>query len=217
MIKDDTYREETIREFLHILAQNTPLPAGGSIAALGGAIAASFGIFLSRVSLRHEARSSQRKCFQDLPTHLKLLSRECLNLMDNDVKVYDQVIRSLRMPQSSDEEIILREATLGSARKAAFVVPFQVAQKGLQILRWTRTLVVSGYAATLPDVAVMAEMAFACLKSGLWITKANLSDIDDDDFKSRHARLLKNIQTKGEKLYSDIQNELQTCICIEEA
>ncbi len=45
-----TYTEETIRDFLHILAQDAPLPAGGIIAALGGSLAASFGIFLSRLT-----------------------------------------------------------------------------------------------------------------------------------------------------------------------
>ncbi|MBW1888240.1 MAG: cyclodeaminase/cyclohydrolase family protein [Deltaproteobacteria bacterium] len=216
MTGKSTYTEETIRDFLHILAQDTPLPAGGSIAALGGALAASFGIFLARLTLRHEKNPDRRTCFQELPTHLKLLSRKCLELMDKDVKAYDQVLQALRMPQTSDEEITIRKKTLSSARKMAFIVPFQVAQKGLEILRWSRELIESGYAVTLADVAVMTEMAFSCLKSGLWIAMANLSDIDDDDFTVRHVRLVKNIQTKGEKLYNDIQKDLQVSICPED-
>ncbi len=136
--------------------------------------------------------------------------------MDKDVKAYDQVLQALRMPQTSDEEITIRKETLGSARPIAFIVPFQVAQKGLEILCWSRELIETGYPVTLADVAVMTEMAFACLKSGLWIATTNLPDIDDNNFIVRHARLLKNIQTKGEKLYSDIQNDLQTSICPED-
>ncbi len=136
--------------------------------------------------------------------------------MDKDVKAYDQVLQALRMPQTSDEEITIRKETLGSARPIAFIVPFQVAQKGLEILCWSRKLIETGYPVTLADVAVMTEMAFACLKSGLWIATTNLPDIDDNNFIVRHARLLKNIQTKGEKLYSDIQNDLQTSICPED-
>ncbi len=59
-----TYTEKTIRDFLHILAQDTPLPAGGSKAALGSALAASFGIFLSRLTLRHEKHPNRRKFFK---------------------------------------------------------------------------------------------------------------------------------------------------------
>ncbi len=45
-----TYGEETIRESLDILAQDTHFPAGGSLAALGSALSVSFGVFLARLN-----------------------------------------------------------------------------------------------------------------------------------------------------------------------
>lgn len=206
-----SYCEKTIREFLHILAQDTPLPAGGSLAALGCALSASFGVFLARLTLRTEKNSDMRKSLQALPQSLEGLSVKCLALMDSDVIAYEKVLQALRMPHAGDEEKALRKEALNHAWRAAFTTPFEVMQKGLEILRCSSKLIESGYPATLADTAVIAEMAFAGLKGGLWIVMANLKEMDDDDFIARHTPLVENIQSEGEKLYKDIQKELRKC------
>ena len=92
-----TYGEETIRESLDILAKDTPLPAGGSLAALGYALSVSFGVFLARLTLCTEKNSDIRKSLQLLPQSLEGLSVKCMALMDSDVIAYEKVLQVHRI------------------------------------------------------------------------------------------------------------------------
>ncbi len=94
MIEGAKFRQETIENFLEMVAHDAPLPAAGSASALVGAVGAAMGLFLARVSRRREKDAGRRMHLEGLVGRLEELLRELLAMMDSDLKEYTRVLEA---------------------------------------------------------------------------------------------------------------------------
>jgi formiminotetrahydrofolate cyclodeaminase len=204
-----SYGQKTIRGFLEELARGAPtLPAGGCAVALVGAIAAALERFVVQVTLNRISDSNAAGSLKEILASLGSLQRECVELMDLDVKEYTRVIISLRMPKKTREEKSRRDVALQEAKVAALGPPLSLAEHSLAILRFSERLVREGYPEALADSGVAAEMAHACFQGALWIAKVNLSRLTLPDLVEKRREFLNILQREEAALYKRIGNEL---------
>ena len=107
------WHAQSIAEFLNSVAAATPIPAGGTVAALVGALAASLGIMGARLS-------GQRGVEQRL-SEISLRLRE---LMQADGDAYQRFIQATRLAKTDRT----RPAVLSSALHLATEIPLEIAE-----------------------------------------------------------------------------------------
>ena len=118
----------TVKEFLGKVAGGDPVPGGGSVAALNGAIAASLAAMVAGLTIGKKGYEEH----EELMTRIRevaLKAQEGFVIdIDRDSEAYDQVFACFKMPKATDEEKQLRSAAIQEATKYAALVPMQVAR-----------------------------------------------------------------------------------------
>ncbi len=198
----ERFEQERIVDFLERIAAVNPVtPAGGSAVALCGALAASLGQFVARVSQRREKDEKAKERFQWLADRLNALKLRCLDLMDEDAAAYEGLMRAMRLPKASPEETSARERALAAAALVAMEPPQELARHGLEILRLALELAETGHHAARPDGQAAAEMARACLRGAVRLASAGLPDIRDPSVADRIRVFVQGLETEGELLW----------------
>jgi formiminotetrahydrofolate cyclodeaminase len=196
-----TFKESSIRVFLDQVARVTPtLPAGGSAVALCGATAAALGQFVARLSAEKK-KGSKKKRFETIAEKLEALRKRCLDLMEEDVRTYEALMKALRMPKIGKSDKVARESAVTEAKLAALEPPLAMAQCGLEILQLSIELIQHGYPVARADAEAAGELAHACLRGGVFIGRASIRDIPEEALVEGQPFLLEAFHIAGEKAY----------------
>jgi formiminotetrahydrofolate cyclodeaminase len=169
-------RDRTIGHYLDTLASEAPAPGGGSVAGLTGALAASLGQMVIRLSIR-------RAPSPEMSQTLGPLERACSALLDSarrDEAAYAGYIDASRLPRTSDEEKRTRRAAMQAAIMHATKVPFATATGAVDVLRLLVPVARFGAVHALSDVEVGAMLAHAAMKAALFNVRTNLPMIKDE-------------------------------------
>jgi glutamate formiminotransferase/glutamate formiminotransferase/formiminotetrahydrofolate cyclodeaminase len=108
---------QSLADFLDTVAAATPLPAGGTVAALVGALAASLGIMGTRLSRQ-----------RGVEHRLSEIGRRLRELMQADGDAYEQFIRAARLAKTDRT----RPGVLSSALHLATEIPLEIAEQATE-------------------------------------------------------------------------------------
>ena len=108
---------QSLADFLDAVAAATPIPAGGTVAALVGALAASLGIMGARLSRQ-----------RGVEHRLSEISRRLRELMQADGDAYQRFIRAPRLAKTDRT----RPAVLSSALHLATEIPLEIAEQATE-------------------------------------------------------------------------------------
>jgi methenyltetrahydrofolate cyclohydrolase len=172
----------TVREFLDRVASGEPVPGGGSIAALGAALAAGLAEMVARLTVGRRADPALDQEMNDLIERARVLRAGLTRAVDYDSEAYSKVMLAYRMPKTSDEEKRLRSEAIQEALKEAARVPLAVAEMTVDILRLIGTAVSKGNKNAVTDGLAGALMARSGVMAAIANVRINLQAITDEGF-----------------------------------
>ena len=145
------YKTHTLQKYLEVLSQRTPVPGGGSAAALVGSLGAALISMAANYSLnRNQPRSVEAR----IKTTLKkseTIRKRFLDLVDLDAQAYLNVVKN-RQAHPDQKKRALRRAR---------EVPQEVCRLCSQAIDLTPFLVLKGNKYLLSDVQVAVEFLLA--------------------------------------------------------
>lgn len=172
----------TIREFLDKTAAGEPLPGGGSVSALAGALAAALAEMVARLTVGKKGYEEFSEQMAAVAEEASRLRQEMSRSIDRDVDAYGQVLQAFRLPGESPEQAQKRRAAVEEAFKQAARVPLAVARDALRIFDLAETAVKRGNRNAASDGIVAALMAKTALLGAAGNVRINLDAIRDQDF-----------------------------------
>ena len=198
----------TIKDFLKKTASNSPVPGGGSIAALSGAISASLLEMVANLTIGKKGYEEFEEEMKEISAALLEYRKKLIADIDKDSNAYDAVMATYRLPKSNDEERDRRSGAIQEALKNAVLVPLEVAKMGLDIIKLAGNIVRDGNKNAITDGAVAAMMARTALLSALYNVKINLSSIKDEAFVNEISDQVRDMEIKIQKLEQGILAEI---------
>ncbi len=175
----------TIAGYLHDLASATPLPAGGSAAALAGALAASLGTMGARIGKQSTAEQS-----------LGSLSQKLARLMRNDCEAYEALARARRLPADQANRPLL----LASALEQATDVPLTIAELSCEAGQTIAAIRQFLSPAVQSDLTVGMILAIAATEAGLHTAKTNIKMQRNQSVADNQTRQMTKISNSLEEL-----------------
>ena len=149
------YKAHTLQEYLTALSQKTPVPGGGSAAALVGSLGAGLISMTANYSTnRNQPRSVEVK-IKTILKKSEIIRKRLLDLVDLDARAYLNVVKSRNIP-SDQKKKALRQAR---------AVPQEVCRLCLQAIDLTPFLVLKGNKYLLSDVKVAVEFLSAAFSA----------------------------------------------------
>lgn len=198
----------TIKDFLKKTASNSPVPGGGSIAALSGAISASLLEMVANLTIGKKGYEEFEEEMKEISAAVLEYRKKLIADIDKDSNAYDAVMAAYRLPKSNDEERDRRSGAIQEALKNAVLVPMEVAKMGLDIIKMAGNIVRDGNKNAITDGAVAAMMARTALLSALYNVKINLSSIKDEAFVNEISDQVRDMEIKIQKLEQGILAEI---------
>jgi len=194
----------SIKEFLAKTASGTPVPGGGSIAALSAATAASLAEMVANLTTGKKGFEVARERMKEIAKDAAEYRKEFIKDIDRDANAYNDVLTAFRLKKNTEYEKNIRRKAIQDAFKNASLVPFAVAQKAFQIIELADMVVKYGNKNAVTDGVVAVMMARTAALSALYNVKINLASIKDVVFVERIRKDVRSLESKIEKKEKDI-------------
>ena len=189
----------TVKEFLNKVAGSDPVPGGGSIAALNGAIASALAAMVANLTVGKKGYEAHEELMQHIAGVALQEKDTFIEDIDRDSEAYDSVFACFKMPKATDEEKAARSAAIQEATKFAALVPMQVARLG------NRNAVT--------DACVAMMSARSAVLGALMNVRINLGSLKDKEFvaklQAEACELERLACAKEKELLDEINEELK--------
>lgn len=187
----------SVIDFLNKTAGNDPVPGGGSISALNGAIAASLSEMVARLTIGRKKYAEFEGRMKDLLALINPVGSELVADVDRDSEAYNRVFEAYKLPKDTDEEKAERRDAIQRETKFAAKVPMQVARRVVSILPYIEEIARCGNQNAVTDAAVAVMCARTAVIGALLNVRINLSSIDDNDFVSRMSEEIADLEAEA--------------------
>ena len=169
-------------DFVNAVAAPTPAPAGGSIAALAGGLAAALGEMVCGISLKRQSLAVHHPQLRESQRHLGALRQRLLDNIDADARSYEEVMAAFKLPKSTESEKSARAQAIEAASRHATSVPLETAEMSVEVSAIISTLRGVTIPLAAPDLAVALELTGTAQRAAIENVRANLPSIKDRQF-----------------------------------
>jgi formiminotetrahydrofolate cyclodeaminase len=214
--KNEPYSGEDLQRegmdaFVARVAAAVPLPGGGSVAALTGALAAALGEMMAGLTERREPFASVRVQVADI--HAKLTDcRSVLRaLVQEDSAAYQALLTAMRLPRETEEQRAIRAGAVEQALRGATETPLRTARTVFEALEYLKTLIEVGNPNVRSDAAVGAQLAYASLKGAQYNILTNVRALKDESFATSCRSEISDLICRGQETLHYIDQRITGC------
>lgn len=172
----------TVKDFLDKVAGNDPVPGGGSVAALSGALGAALSTMVAGLTIGKKGYEVSEEVMQHAQTVTTRLLEEFIVFIDKDSEAYNEVFACFKLPKVTDEEKAIRSAAIQEATKHAALIPMEVARKALNMMPVIADIARLGNRNAVTDACVAMMSARSAVLGALLNVRINLSSLKDKEF-----------------------------------
>jgi methenyltetrahydrofolate cyclohydrolase len=166
--------ESSIREWSDAVAGATSTPAGGAVAALTAALAASLVAMVAGLTTQREKYAAVHEHARQTLQRAEQLRTDLLDTATLDAVAVAEYMDALRLPHGTEFERTAREAAKRAALMEAARVQLELLHQVLEVAELAEAMVGSGLATAIGDAASAALLAAATSRSAYWSIRSNL-------------------------------------------
>ena len=174
--------ELTIKEFISKVISNDPVPGGGSVSALNGALAAALSAMVANLTVGRKKYVEVNDLMQELSTRFEKLSHKLIEDVDRDSDAYNRVFAAFKLPKETEEEKQIRSEAIQQETKYAAQVPMEVARAVYEVLPQIDAIAQKGNSNAVTDACVSMMCARTAILGALLNVRINLTSIKDEAF-----------------------------------
>lgn len=203
------FKELTIDQFIEKLSSDSPVPGGGSAAALAGATAAGL---IAMVASLTAGKSGYEEHWDEMTSIRQEMEQArdfFLNAMDEDAGSYAKVIDCFKMPKDTDEEKACRLQAIQDSLYGAAVIPLQIAEKAAELFRFAEIVIEKGNKNAASDGAVAALMARTTVRGALYNVRINASSLKDPESKAELLKKADSLERRCIDAESQVLKQVQ--------
>lgn len=174
--------ELTIKEFINKVISNDPVPGGGSVSALNGALAASLSAMVANLTVGRKKYAEVNDIMEEMSSRFEKLSSRLIEDVDRDSDAYNRVFAAFKLPKETDEEKKVRSEAIQCETKYAAQVPMEVARTVYEVLPMIDAIAQKGNSNAVTDACVSMMCARTAILGALLNVRINLTSIKDEAF-----------------------------------
>ena len=186
----------SLKDFLTRTASGSPVPGGGSIAALSAALAAALSEMVAHLTIGKKGVEALEEEMQDIAKDAFQYREKLIRAIDRDSDAYNDVLIAFQLPKGTDQEETQRKRAIQEALKEAARVPLDVAREAFKVIELAGKVVKQGNKNTITDAAVAVMMARTAALSALYNVKINLASIKDTNFVEEIREEIKHMESE---------------------
>lgn len=175
-------KDLNLQDFILETAGSEPVPGGGSISALNGAIAGALAQMVANLTIGKKRYVEVEEEMRQLASKAEALRTELVADIDRDSDAYRLVFEAFKLPKETDEEKAYRTAQIQERTKLAANIPMAVARRAHELLSLAEVVVAKGNSNAITDGCVAMMCARTAVLGALLNVRINLTSIIDEAF-----------------------------------
>jgi len=175
----------SIKEFLAKTAGSDPVPGGGSIAALNGAIASALAGMVANLTIGKKKYEDKQEQMTQIVASANNHQIFFIQDIDADSDAYNKVFDAFKLPKETDEEKTERSKQIQAATKVAAEVPMEVARRAYAIMELIADVAENGNQNAITDACVSMMSARTAVLGAILNVKINLSSLKDEEYVAK--------------------------------
>ncbi len=172
---------KSVSDFLAATASNEPVPGGGSVAAMCGALAASLGAMVANLTIGRKKYADVEETMRRLAGEFDKARAKFEEYIDIDAQAYARVMEAYRLPKDTPEEQQERNSAIASATFHAAQVPMAVALEASRIMSLIERVAVEGNRNAVTDACVAMMNARSAVLAAVLNARINLVNLPETD------------------------------------
>ena len=202
----------TIKEFAMQTASNEPVPGGGSISALAGALAAALTEMVAGLTIGKKKYAEVEEEMQKYLTDLKNMQQEFLHFSDRDAEVFAPLAECYRLPSATLEEKEHKDAVMEEKLLDASMVPVEIMEKSLELLEILDVLADKGSRMAVSDVGVAVQFTRTALLGAVMNVYINTKSMKNrekaEEINQKAKRMIKIGTSQADEIYEKVLAQL---------
>lgn len=166
---EDDVLDLSVGTFLDRLADRTPTPGGGSVAALAGSLACAMARMVAAYSLRRQPQAAP------LAEKLERADHLLRRLVAEDIAAYEALSAAARQAKTDPQTQNRKQEALVTAT----LVPLEMAATAVSALAAMDELKTLAGKSLISDLGVAAALGLACARAAECSVRVNLGEMDD--------------------------------------
>ena len=186
-VRDAVGGGESLGGFVASVAEPTPAPGGGTVAALAGALGAALAQMVAGLTIGKKKYAAVESEMKEIALQASALVNELTSLMQRDADSYTAVMTAYKLPGDNEADVAIKQNTITSALLGAAEVPLETARACVRVLELAAAVAARGNTNAVSDAGVAALLADAACRGAVYNVRINVSALED---KSKGARLV---------------------------
>lgn len=205
-------KDQTIKDFLSQTASNSPVPGGGSISALNGAIATALAEMLANLTIGKknytEVEDKMKTTTQEMSYQRTLFFED----IDRDAQAYKLVMDAFKLPKETEEQKANRINQIQDATKQAALIPMEIAQRAYTLLDTIAHTTRNGNKNAVTDGCISMMTCRTAVLGALLNVRINLGSIKDTAFVDELANKCNTMEADALEKEHDLYEWVKTTL-----
>lgn len=203
------FADKSCNQFVKELASKKPVPGGGGVSALVGAIGVALSSMVCNLTSGKKKYAQYEDDIQDILKKAADLQQDLIQMVDDDAENFLPLSKAYGMPTSTDQERELKAETLEKALKQACEVPIKIVETCYEGIKLHAELVDKGSRLAISDVGVGVQCLRAAIISGQLNVTININSIKDQDYVNKVREKTDKLVKDGVKLADDVYEKVE--------
>ena len=187
-------KDLTVEEFTARTASSAPVPGGGSVAALAGALAVALSEMVANLTIGKAKYAGVEEEMRKLAEKGAELRGELLEGIRKDSTSFGLYMEAFAMPKTTEEEKAVRREAMQRGLRAATEAPLAIAEAAARIFPIAEAVVLRGNTGAVTDGLMSAMLARTAVLSALLNVKINLGSIKEEAFAAATAARIEELE-----------------------
>jgi len=195
---NERFRDQTVDQFISLLASGEPTPGGGSAAAIAGSLGGALVAMVATLSEGRPKYAEHDALLGEAKAAGQELANRLLDLADEDANAFAGFGTAMKMPRDTDEEKAERTKALQAAALAATEAPFKTVQACLEVAAMAEAMAGRSNKNASSDLEVAGLMSVAAARSAAANVFVNLPAMGDE-------ALARDLLARTEAIVNDVE------------
>ena len=200
--------DSSIKQFVDETASSSPVPGGGGVSALVGALGISLGNMVGELTLGKKKYAEVEDEIKELMNSACEIKNELLSLIDLDAEAFAPLAKAYGIPKDDPN----RDEIMESALREAASVPLKIVRTCGRALDVIQEFAQKGSKLAISDAGCAASLCGAAMKSAALNVYINTKYMKDRDYADSINKELETIiesyAEKSDDIYEKVAAEL---------
>lgn len=159
------YLEENARQFIADVASKDPVPGGGSVAALVGALGAALGNMVASLTVGKKKYADVEEEMQEMIVEIRACQANLLELVEKDIEIFEPLSRLYQVHPRTKQEKRQHDVAMEKALYDACTVPMDIIRECGRAIELSQDFATKGNRIAVSDAASSAVLCKAAMQA----------------------------------------------------